>query len=66
MSTKHHPRRIMRFPEVKFVSGYCRAHINDLMKKDRFPKARKIGSRSVGWDSEEVQAWVDARLDGEA
>ena len=56
----------MRLPEVKHVSGYGRAHIYDLMKKGRFPKARKIGPRAVGWDSEEVHAWVAAQLDGEA
>ncbi|MCG8523259.1 MAG: AlpA family transcriptional regulator [Pseudomonadales bacterium] len=59
-------RRVMRLPEVKHVSGYGRAHIYDLMKKGRFPKARKIGPRAVGWDSEEVHAWVAAQLDGEA
>lgn len=59
------PRRIMRLPEVKAATGFGRAHIYNLMKEGRFPKARKIGPRAVGWDSQLVESWVAARLDGE-
>ncbi len=60
------PRHVMRLPDVKVATGFCRAHIYNLMKKGLFPKARKIGTRAVGWDSEEVHAWVAAKLDEEA
>ncbi|BFN14825.1 AlpA family transcriptional regulator [Marinobacter sp. RI1] len=59
-------RRIMRLPEVKAATGFGRAHIYNLMKEGRFPKARKIGARAVGWDSQQVESWVAAQLDGEA
>lgn len=61
-----HPRRIMRLPEVMQATGFGRAHIYNLMGEGRFPKAVKLGPRAVGWSSEQVQAWIDARLDGRA
>lgn len=60
------PRRILRLPEVKYLSGYGRAHIYSLMKDGKFPKAKHIGSRAVGWDSHEVEQWVTDRLEGRA
>ncbi len=60
------PRRIMRLPEVMQTTGFGRAHIYNLMAEGRFPKAVKLGPRAVGWSSEQVQAWIDARLDGRA
>lgn len=60
------PRRIMRLPEVEAVTGFGRAWIYHLMSLGQFPKARRIGARAVGWDSEAVKAWVEARLEGQA
>jgi len=60
------PRHIMRLPAVKSTSGYGRASIYQFMKDGTFPKCRRIGPRAVGWDSDEVFDWVDARLSGGA
>ena len=57
-------RRIMRLPEVKSASGFGRTHIYELMKEGRFPSARRIGARAVGWDSLEIEQWVADRLEG--
>lgn len=57
------PRRILRLPEVKAVSGLGRTTIYELMKEGRFPKARRIaGTNAVGWDSLEVDAWQAKQL----
>lgn len=56
------PRRIMRWPEVKAATGYGRTWIYMLEKKGEFPKSRKIGTRSVGWDSQEVESWIAEKL----
>ncbi|MDX7829429.1 AlpA family transcriptional regulator [Aeromonas caviae] len=66
MSTHSPPpeRRIMRLPQVKTATGFGRAWIYELMKRGEFPQARKIGTRAIGWDSDEVQQWVSQRLDG--
>lgn len=63
-TTRFTQRKILRLPAVLAATGYCRAHIYNLMKEGRFPKARKIGTRAVGWDSLEVDAWVAEKLDG--
>ncbi|GAB3471619.1 AlpA family phage regulatory protein [Azotobacter salinestris] len=60
-------RRIMRLPEVKAATGFGRTKIYELMKEGRFPKARRIAcSNASGWDSLEVEAWINEQLDGEA
>ncbi|THG78385.1 AlpA family phage regulatory protein [Pseudomonas sp. A-1] len=56
-------RRIMRRAEVLAATGYCRAWIYALMRQGKFPLARKIGARAVGWDSREIEAWIAERLD---
>ncbi|MFP5422353.1 MAG: AlpA family phage regulatory protein [Gammaproteobacteria bacterium] len=62
-ATVQQPRRILRLPQVKAVSGLGRTKIYDLMKEGRFPKARRIaGANVVGWDSVEIDAWIVAQL----
>ena len=55
-------RRIMRLEEVEQKTGCKRAHIYNLMKEDKFPKALRLGVRAVGWDSVEVNEWIAQRL----
>ena len=59
-------RRIYRLQQVKDATGFGRAWIYELMSEGKFPKARKIGARAVGWDSLEVEQWVTDRLEGRA
>ena len=65
-SSTSHPRRIMRLPEVKSLTGFGRAWIYILMQQGKFPKSRRIGTRAVGWDSQEVEQWVVQRLEAKA
>ena len=55
-------RYIMRRDEVERKTGFKRAHIYNLMKEGKFPKAKRIGMRAVGWDSLEIDQWVAERL----
>ncbi|HKM36070.1 MAG TPA: AlpA family transcriptional regulator [Thiopseudomonas sp.] len=57
--------RIMRMAEIIKLTGYGRASIYNFMSEGTFPKSKKLGLRAVGWNSLEVQAWIDARLSGE-
>ncbi|WP_282582542.1 MULTISPECIES: AlpA family transcriptional regulator [Pseudomonas] len=52
----------MRRDEVEQKTGFKRSHIYNLMKAGRFPKCRRIGTRAVGWDSLEIEQWVQDRL----
>ena len=55
-------RHIMRRNEVELKTGFKRAHIYNLMKEGKFPKAKRIGLRAVGWDSQEIERWIGERL----
>lgn len=55
-------RHIMRRDEVEQKTGFKRSHIYNLMKAGQFPQCRRIGTRAVGWDSLEIEQWVQDRL----
>lgn len=59
-------RRILRLEEVEAKSGFKRAHIYNLMKKRQFPQALRLGVRAVGWDSIEIDQWIDDRVNNRA
>lgn len=59
-------RHIMRRDEVERKTGFKRAHIYNLMKEGKFPQAKRIGLRAVGWDSLEIERWIIERLDQQA
>ena len=59
-------RRILRLEEVEVKSGFKRAHIYNLMKKRQFPQALRLGVRAVGWDSIEIDQWIDERVNNRA
>jgi len=54
-------RRILRRDEVEAKTGFKRAHLYNLMRAGKFPKALRLGIRAVGWDSVEVEEWVAER-----
>ena len=62
MDTAKSNRKIMRLPEVIDRTGYKRSSIYNFIKEGSFPAYKRIGPRAVGWDSEEIQAWIDTRL----
>ena len=55
-------RRILRLEEVESKSGFKRAHLYNLMRAGKFPKALRLGVRAVGWDSVEIEQWIAERL----
>lgn len=64
VKNNHHNVRIMRIKEVMRVTGYSRSSIYNFMVAGTFPKCKKIGERAVGWNSYEVQNWVNEKLGG--
>ena len=52
-------RRILRFPEVEQRIGFKRAYIYRLIKAGKFPKPIRLGVRAVGWDSHQIEAWIE-------
>jgi len=56
---------ILRMPEVKVETGHrSHASIYGAITRGLFTKPVRIGSRSVGWPSNEVQAIIAARIAG--
>ena len=53
--------RILRRDEVEAKTGFKRAHLYNLMRAGKFPKAIRLGIRAVGWDSLEVEQWIAER-----
>lgn len=51
--------RIMRLPEVVEITGRSATSIWRDEKAGRFPRRRKLGANTVGWRSDEVEAWID-------
>ncbi|GAA5442617.1 hypothetical protein Misp06_00791 [Microbulbifer sp. NBRC 101763] len=56
-------RRILRLPEVERLTGYKRSSIYQFAKDGLFPKQHRIGPGAVGWDSREIEAWIEDKLD---
>lgn len=53
--------KILRFPDVKRVTGLGRSTIYDFISKGVFPKPVKLGPRAVGWHSAEIAEWIESR-----
>jgi prophage regulatory protein len=55
-------RRILRLAEVEVIVGLKRTQIYDSVAKKTFPKPIALGERAVGWSSDEIEDWQDARI----
>jgi len=54
--------RVLRRVDVERKTGLKRAHLYALMRAGRFPRSFPLGTRAVGWDSLEIEQWVQDRL----
>ena len=55
-------KRVLRLPEVKRKCGISRSAIYEGMKTGGFPNSIKLGSRMVGWSEQEIDDWIQSRL----
>jgi prophage regulatory protein len=53
-------KRLLRLPEVLNRTGLSRS---TLYADSSFPKSVKVGQRAVAWDEDEINAWIEARLE---
>ena len=54
--------RLIRMKEVMYLTGLSRPSIYRLMKDGLFPNSIDLGERSVAWVDEEVQDWVEQKI----
>lgn len=52
---------ILRRHQVEARTGLSRSSIYGLMAKDQFPKPVKLTAKAVGWRSDVIEAWLQAR-----
>lgn len=57
-------RRFLRLAEVKHLVGLGRSAIYRKVKAGEFPSPVSLGARAVAWLSDEIEAWMDARVEG--
>lgn len=53
---------LLRLPQVIAQTGMQRSTIYDAIRQGRFPKPIPLGSRTVAWASDEIRAWIAARI----
>lgn len=59
--TKGRDSRIKRIDQAASYVGLSRATIYRLIKTGDFPSPLRLGERSVGFDSEDLDEWLDAK-----
>ena len=52
--------RIMRFKEVREVTGLSKTTINRFEKEGGFPSRVSLGPRSIGWFEEDVMTFLES------
>jgi len=55
--------RLIRLPEVIDRVGLSRSTIYMFMQQGKFPKSIKLGSRAVAWNTEDIDAWIQEKVD---
>jgi prophage regulatory protein len=56
-------RRFLRFTEVqKNYAPVNKATIYRWIAESKFPAPINLGGRAVAWNSEDLDAWMDARM----
>ena len=73
MENKTPQKRFIRLPEVLTRTGYGRTTIYRKMEDGSFPRSVKLGgppidpnvfdSRAVAWIEDEVEQWIESRID---
>ena len=53
--------KILRTSDVLKMVGLSRVTLWRLCRSGDFPRALRLGPRSVGWRSSEVQDWIESR-----
>ncbi|QWC88282.1 helix-turn-helix transcriptional regulator [Cupriavidus metallidurans] len=54
-------RLLLRLDDVLLRVGLSRSTVYRLVAAHQFPTPVRLGTRSVAWRAEEVQAWIESR-----
>ena len=56
-------KTVWRLPEVIAHTGLSRSTIYSMIAAGDFPTSINLGLRSVGWIAEEIEQWIQSRID---
>jgi prophage regulatory protein len=56
--------QIYRLPQVKAVTGLSRSSIYKFQSLGLFPQSLRLGPRCIGWNSCQIEKWVETRQRG--
>jgi len=54
---------LLRRKQVQERVGLSRSELYRLISLQRFPRPVPLGQRVRAWDSDEIEAWIQARID---
>lgn len=56
------PKFLLRRKEVQQRVGLSRSEVYRLIGLQRFPRPVPLGERAVAWDSDEIDGWIQQRI----
>ena len=56
-------KTIWRLPEVMVHTGLSRSTIYHMISESEFPPSINLSVRSVGWIADEIEQWIQDRID---
>ena len=62
MHTRPQKKSLLRRPDVQQRTGLSRSSVYALSKEGKFPCPVPLGPRSVAWVEEEVDIWIEERI----
>jgi len=55
--------RLLSLEQIRHLIPYSASQIYRLERQDRFPRRLRIGPNRVAWLEDEVEAWLQERID---
>jgi prophage regulatory protein len=55
--------KILRIADIVEMTGFSRRTIYNLMDSGEFPKSIHLTRRSIGWPKDDVDAWLQSKID---
>ena len=52
--------KILRTPEILSLTGLSRVTLWRKEREGTFPKRVQLGANSIGWKSDEIDAWLES------
>ena len=54
--------RLIKLPEVVRLTGVPESSVYWRISRGEFPRSLKIGQRAAAWNSDEIEAWIAAKV----